>query len=222
MVFMGQRRAENRHETVAGELRHGPVVAPHLGDRDFEKAVDEIAHRLGAEPLGQGGRADDVAEQYADLLHLADMRGRGSQARRRQRRFGETRRAVSVERRGTAAAKPVFRRIGGAAGRARGTQRRRALSAEPHAGGILGVTPRASHAGPPRCDGILRRRRFKHSGCPPRLASFADRLAPGNPPVRPATAKSSLCEAAHIAAQHGVISHLATVMYRQKTVRRPS
>ena len=181
MVFVGQRGAENRHETVAGELRHGPVVALYLGDRDFEKAVDEIAHRLGAEPLGQGRRADDVAEQYADLLHFADMRGRRTETRCQHRRFGETRRTVGVEWCGATAAEPVFRGIGGAAGWARRSQRRRALSAEPHAGGILGVTPRASHAGPPRCDGMLRRRRFKHSGCPPRLASFADRLAPGQP-----------------------------------------
>ena len=160
MVFMGQRGAENRHETVTGEFWHGPVVAPHLGDRDFEKSGDEIAHRLGSEPFGQGGRADDVAEQYADLLHFAGMCGRGSQARRQQRRFGETRRAVSVEWCGATAAKPVFRRVCRAARWARGTQRRRALSAEPHAGGILGVTPRASHAGPPRCSGMLRRRKI--------------------------------------------------------------
>ena len=156
VVFVCPRGAEDRQETVAGELRHSPIVAPHLGDRNFEKAVDEIAHLLGAEPLGQGGRADDVAEQHADLLHLAHMRGRRGQAGQGCG-FGETR-GVGAERCSAVSAKSVFGRVGGAAGRAGDTERRRALSAEPCSGGILGVAPRTSHAGPPKCAEMLRRR----------------------------------------------------------------
>lgn len=73
-ILVGPWSAEHRHKAVAGELRYGSVKAAHLGDRDFEKPVDEIAHAFGAEALGEPRRVDDVAKQHGYLLHFAGQR----------------------------------------------------------------------------------------------------------------------------------------------------
>ena len=71
MVFVSERRPEQRHEPVAGKLRRRAAVAAHLGQARVEKCVDEVAHPLGSEALGQRGRVDDVAKEHGNLLHFA-------------------------------------------------------------------------------------------------------------------------------------------------------
>jgi hypothetical protein len=77
MVFLRHRGAEQRHETIAGKLRRGASVAIHLGEAGGQKRADEVAHRLGPEPFGEGRRTDDVAKQHRDLFHFARKRSPG-------------------------------------------------------------------------------------------------------------------------------------------------
>ena len=74
MVLHGYRRAEHRHDPVAGELVHrAPVTVHHLG-----AAVDQFGHDF-AQPLRTNGRGDvhgmhHVGEQHRYLL-VFRMRG---------------------------------------------------------------------------------------------------------------------------------------------------
>ncbi len=79
VVLVGDRRAEERHEPVAEELVDRAFVAMHLGERGLEEAAEEDVHALGAEPLGQRGRADHVAEEHGDRLALALERAAGGE-----------------------------------------------------------------------------------------------------------------------------------------------
>jgi hypothetical protein len=71
MVFVSKRRAEQRHEPVAGKLRCGAAEPTDLGEARVEKRADEIAHTLGPETFGKRRGVDDVAKQHGDLFHLA-------------------------------------------------------------------------------------------------------------------------------------------------------
>ena len=62
MVLVSERRSEQGHEPVAGELRRRTPVAMHLGETRLEKCADEIAHSFGSQSFGQRCRVDDVAE----------------------------------------------------------------------------------------------------------------------------------------------------------------
>ena len=71
VILVGERRAEQRHEAVAEELVHRAFVAMHLRERRLEEAAQERVHAVGADPLGEGGGADEVAEEHGDGLALA-------------------------------------------------------------------------------------------------------------------------------------------------------
>ena len=117
MVLLRHRGAEQRHEPVAGKLRRGASVAIHLGKAGGQKRADEIAHRLGPEPFGEGSRADDVAEQHRDLFHFAGKRSpepSGSFGYEWLARSGFLQSRL-VERCATLAAKPVLGRVARAA-----------------------------------------------------------------------------------------------------------
>ncbi len=121
MVFLGERRAKQRHKAVAGELGRRAAIAVHLGEARLEEGMDELAHRLGSEALGQRRRVDHVAEQHGDLLQLAGKRAPGYQAagglRLRDKGLRRTRlvQARAVERCSALTAKLVLGRVGGAA-----------------------------------------------------------------------------------------------------------
>ncbi len=95
MVFLGQRRAEQRHKAVAGELRRRASEAVHFGKRGIDERTNQLVHRLGTETLGQCGRIDDVAEQHRDLFNFA---GEPVVAGRDPRR-GRVRHGAAIERR---------------------------------------------------------------------------------------------------------------------------
>ena len=82
VVLVGGRRAHQGHEAGAEEPAHRAAVAVHLVAGEVVEAAQQLVHRLGAQALGQGGRADDVAEQDRHLLALAL---RGPPGRRRLR-----------------------------------------------------------------------------------------------------------------------------------------
>ena len=121
MVFLRDRRAEQRHEPVAGKLRRRAAVTMHLGKAFLKERADEVAHRLGPEALGHRGGADDVAEQHRDLLHFAgqiapSVRGSGD-AGPGTVSFGRNGilQPRPVERRPALAAEFVLGRVAGAA-----------------------------------------------------------------------------------------------------------
>ena len=84
VVLVRDRRAEQRHETVAQELIDGALVAMDLSQRAVEEAAQQRVHFVGAELLGERRRTDDVAEQHGHRLALA-LQG----AARREDLFGE-------------------------------------------------------------------------------------------------------------------------------------
>src|ERR1700730_15057645 len=145
----------------------------NLGKAGVEKRADEITHRLGPEPIGQGRRPHDVAKQHRDLFHFAGKRspepsgGFGYEWPAR----GVLLQIRPAERRAALAAKPVFGRIARAARRTRDTQRRATLSAELHPGEIVGATPRAPHAEPPPSAGDWRLR-FSPYSSPGRMVNI--------------------------------------------------
>ena len=71
MVLMGDRRAEQREDAVAGRLHDIAVVAMHRVDHQLQRRVDDRARLLGIEVAHQLGRALDVGEQRRDGLALA-------------------------------------------------------------------------------------------------------------------------------------------------------
>ena len=68
---MRDRRAEERHHAVAGELIDDALEAIDLAEGELEVLVEQVAVLLGIEALGDRGRADEVAEEHGDQLALA-------------------------------------------------------------------------------------------------------------------------------------------------------
>jgi hypothetical protein len=78
VVFVGQRRAEQRHEAVTQELVDRAFDPVHLGHGQREERVERVVHGLGTDLLRQFGRVGEVAEQHRDLLAFAfQCRARG-------------------------------------------------------------------------------------------------------------------------------------------------
>jgi len=77
VVLVGDRRSEQGHEAVPEELVDGPLIAVDLAQGQLKEPVQEEVHGLGPQPVGQGGRAHQVAEEHGDLLALAFQGGPG-------------------------------------------------------------------------------------------------------------------------------------------------
>jgi hypothetical protein len=75
MVLVGHGRAEERHDAVAHDLVHGPLVAMDGLHHPLEHGVEQLA-RLLRVPVGEElHRALEVGEEDRDLLALAFERG---------------------------------------------------------------------------------------------------------------------------------------------------
>ena len=137
MVLVRDRRAEERHDAVAGELVDRALEAVDARGEDGEEAVHDRLPRLGVELLGQLHRALDVGEQDRDLLALAVPDG-GRRTTGRRRRG---------ERRAAAVAEPRARRLRRAARGARDGrgQRRGTRGAEARAVPVAMAAGRAVH-----------------------------------------------------------------------------
>jgi hypothetical protein len=75
VVLVGDRGAEQRDGTVAGERIDGALEAVDLLGDQCEEAVHHRVPALRAESLGDAHRTDDVAEENRDQLSLARQRG---------------------------------------------------------------------------------------------------------------------------------------------------
>ncbi len=71
MVLMGDRRAEQGEDAIAGRLHHVPVVAMDGVDHQLQRGIDDCPGFLGIELLHQLGRALDIREQRRHRLALA-------------------------------------------------------------------------------------------------------------------------------------------------------
>jgi hypothetical protein len=71
VVFVRDRRAEQRKDAVTSRLHDVPVVAPHRVDHQLQRRIDDRARLFGIEVLLQLGRAFDVGEQCRHRLALA-------------------------------------------------------------------------------------------------------------------------------------------------------
>ena len=152
MVFMGDRRPEERHHPVAEELVDRALVAMNRTQDDLERAVHHRVDVLGIELLRHRREARHVREHHSDALSFSLQR-----AFRGEDLLGEVLRRVGVRGRellrgwrgghgGAALAAELVRRgIGDPAG---GTQRLEAcatLSAELHALRIFVRALRTTH-----------------------------------------------------------------------------
>jgi hypothetical protein len=162
MILVRERRAEKRHEPVAEELVHRALVAVHFAERGLEEPAEQDVHAVRAEPLGESGGADEIAEEHGDGLALA-LHG----ATRGEDLLGEMARGVALGggshvRRGgcldrAPAARAEPRAVGelGSAGRALCAETAPAADAEPGAHRILVLAARTSRAGANRHAGIM-------------------------------------------------------------------
>jgi hypothetical protein len=147
VVFMCDRRAEQRHDAVAEELVDGAFVAVHRVEQQLERARHRGVDILRIEPLAERGEARDVHEVDRHLLPLSgERRGRGEDLGGEMTRrvgAGRSRQRDSRRRRGeriaTAATEVLARGVRESARRARAGQRGSALRAEPPARPILVV-----------------------------------------------------------------------------------
>ena len=66
VVLVPDGGPEDREQAIPQQLRHRPVEAPHLRPDQRHDLVEQELGALGAEPLADRGRADDVREQDRD------------------------------------------------------------------------------------------------------------------------------------------------------------
>ena len=79
VILVRDRRAEQRHDPVAGELVDEALEALDPIREDLEEAVHDLRPRFRVELLRQLHRAFHVGEQHGDLLALAFEGGLGLQ-----------------------------------------------------------------------------------------------------------------------------------------------
>jgi hypothetical protein len=91
MVLVGDRRAEQRHDAVAGELVDRALEAMDAVRQDREEPIHDAVPFFGVDALGEIHRALYVGEQHRDLLSFALERA--SQA---EDLFGEVRGRVGA------------------------------------------------------------------------------------------------------------------------------
>jgi hypothetical protein len=68
VVLVGHGNPEDGHHCVADELLDRPSVSLDLGASFIEVAGDDLAERLGIQPLAKLGGAGDVGEQCSNGL----------------------------------------------------------------------------------------------------------------------------------------------------------
>ena len=76
VVLVGDRRPEDGHDPVAGELVDGALEPGHRVGQDREEALHDLAPLLRVLLLGEVHRAADVGEQHRHLLALGVVPGR--------------------------------------------------------------------------------------------------------------------------------------------------
>src|SRR5262249_6879643 len=155
VILVRDRRAEERHDAVAGELVHRPLEAVHARGEDGEEAIDDPVPVLGIELLGELHRALHVGEEHRHLLALALHGGTGAEDLLGQVLRGvgagiasdlvRERRRQNMPARG---AELGGRAHGVAAARAAAGQRRPTLLAELRGRAVLVLA-----AGTPHCEG---------------------------------------------------------------------
>ena len=79
MVLVGERRAEQRHDTVPEDLVHRPLVAVHRLHHPVQRRVQQRARLFRVAPVEQFQRAADVGEQHGHVLALAFQVGPGGE-----------------------------------------------------------------------------------------------------------------------------------------------
>jgi hypothetical protein len=76
MILVGDRRAEQGEDSVAGRLHHVPVVAMRRVDHQPQRRIDNRACLFRVEILHQLRRALNIREQRGDGLALTIGRSR--------------------------------------------------------------------------------------------------------------------------------------------------
>ncbi len=71
MVFMCNRRAEKRHETIAQELIDGALIMVDFGGCHFEEPVEQVVHGFRTDSMCKPGGICDIAKKHRDLFNLA-------------------------------------------------------------------------------------------------------------------------------------------------------
>jgi hypothetical protein len=127
VVFVGERHAEERHDPVAHDLVHRPLVAVDGLHHPLEHGIEELAGLFGIAIREELHRAFEVGEENGHLLPLAFQGSLG-----REDLLGEVFGGVRTRRRKLR--------------RARGLDERRgALAAELRAGWVLRLAPGTGH-----------------------------------------------------------------------------
>jgi hypothetical protein len=79
MIFMGDRRAKQRHNPIAHDLVHGAFIAMHGRHHAFQHRVENRPGVFGVALGQQLHRAFEVGEQHGHLLALAFEGGAGGE-----------------------------------------------------------------------------------------------------------------------------------------------
>jgi hypothetical protein len=93
MILVGDRSAEERHDSVTHHLVDGALVAMNRLHHQFEHGVEDLACLLGVTVGEQLHRALEVGEENGDLLALSFQRLPG-----REDLLGQVLRCVSLRR----------------------------------------------------------------------------------------------------------------------------
>ena len=141
VVLVRDRRAEQRHDAVAGVLVDRALEAVHAVGEDREEALQDPVPLLGVELLGQLHRALHVGEQHRDLLALAFERASATAGSCRRdawgcRPRGPNRGRLFTQRSTAVAAELLLRFNRGSARDARAAEPMPALRAEAAVGTI--------------------------------------------------------------------------------------
>ena len=163
MVLVRDRRAEERHDAVAGVLVDRALEAVHAVGEDLEEALEDRVPLLGVDLLGELHRALHVGEEHRHLLALALERRRatagssrpGASACRRaaRARAGSTRAAAGGAPPARAPHSPQNFAAGGSSlpqPAQRRSERRPALEAELRTRGVRVAAARAGQRTQPR------------------------------------------------------------------------
>ena len=153
VIFMRQRRAEQRHDAVAQNLIDGPFVAVHRIHHDMQDRIEILSHLFRIELFHHAGRTADVGEQYGHVFALPF-----DKAPRRQNFFRQVlgndgfssgrfsgRRPRDAKTLAALAAKFRARPVRLAAVRTAHIERRAALVAKARVVGIFGLAMRTLH-----------------------------------------------------------------------------